>query len=228
MNYIIGNWKMNPADVERAKELFEGIKPQSKKVVVCPPFPYLPVLSEIDSEIELGAQNCFWRDRGAFTGEVSVEMLTDFGCEYVIVGHSERREVFKEDQEMISKKVKAVLEKGLTPILCVGETAEEREQDKTEQVLRHQVEGGLKRVEEVGSLIVGYEPRWAIGTGDACSPGQAEKSASVIREIEQVPVVYGGSVDSNNAASYLDIFEGLLIGGASLETEQFNEIIELA
>lgn len=232
MNYVIGNWKLNPENVEQAEKLFDKIKPKGKDVIICPPFVHLSALKELSSEIELGAQNCFWKEQGAFTGEVSPSMLKEF-CSYVIIGHSERRAVLKEDNEMISKKMKAVAKTKMTPILCVGETGEEKEQDKTKQVLREQVQSALKGVEGLDSLIVGYEPRWAIGSGNACSASQAEESASVVKEElkklnSETYLVYGGSVDSDNAASYKDFFDGWLIGGASLKPGEFNKIIELA
>ncbi len=229
MNYVIGNWKMNPASVEEAQDLFNAIE-ESENVVICPPFVYLPVLNEIDSKIELGAQNCFWEEQGAFTGEVSCSMLEEF-CEYVIVGHSERRKLFEEE---VSKKFKAALKADLTPILCVGETQEQRDQGKAEEVLRQQIKEVFEEVKEVESLIVGYEPRWAIGTGNPCPAQEAGPSALMIRNqlkkegLNEVPLVYGGSVDSENAASYLEFFDGWLIGGASLEPEEFNKIIEIS
>lgn len=219
---------MNPSSLDQAETLFNSISgKQGVEVVICPPFVYLPELSS--SEIKLGGQDCFWKERGAFTGEISPAMLKDLGCEYVIVGHSERRDIFKEDDQMISKKVKAVTEQDLTPVLCVGETAQEREKGETEQVLKKQLGTGLKSVDQA-SAIIGYEPRWAIGSGNACEPSQAQEAASLIKQEfdRETPVVYGGSVNSENAASYLGAFEGLLIGGASLESEKFNKIIETA
>ncbi|MEF8847447.1 MAG: triose-phosphate isomerase family protein [Candidatus Paceibacterota bacterium] len=230
MNYVIANWKMNPVGVEKSKELFNSYK-ESDNVIVCAPYLYLPSLSEIDSEIKLGAQDSFWEESGAFTGEVSWSMLEEF-CNYVIIGHSERRKLF-EDEKMIAQKMQFVSESELTPILCVGETEEERKQGKTEEVLRDQIQKALSEVSE-GSLIVGYEPRWAIGNDNPCSPQEAGPSALVTRNqlkkegFDEVPVVYGGSVNSDNAASYLEFFDGWLIGSASLEPEEINKIIEVA
>lgn len=229
MTYVIANWKMNPTDTEQAKKLFEAYT-SSDNVVTCAPFPYLPILNNIDSEIKLGAQNCFWEEKGAFTGEVSCKILKEF-CDYVIIGHSERRRLFESD-EMINKKMKAVANSNLTPILCVGETQEERKQGKTEQILRNQIKKDLEGINDT-PLIMGYEPRWAIGTGNPCSSQEAGPSALVIRdqlkkEGFDASVVYGGSVDAENAASYLEFFDGWLIGGASLKPEEFNKIIDIA
>lgn len=230
MTYVIANWKMNPVDSEKAEELFNAYK-ESDEVIACVPHPYLPVLNEFDSEVQLGAQNCFWEEKGAFTGEVSCSMLEEF-CSYVIVGHSERRELFEND-EMVAKKMKAVSDSELTPILCVGETEEQRKQGKTEEILREQIKKALEGVDKT-SLILGYEPRWAIGNDNPCSAQEAGPSALVVRNqlkkegFDDSPVVYGGSVDADNAASYLEFFDGWLIGGASLEPEEFNEIIDMA
>lgn len=230
MTYVIANWKMHPTSEKEAKDLFNAYK-ESDDVLVCAPFPYLFSLNKIDSEIKLGAQNCFWKKEGAFTGAVSCSMLEEF-CSHVIIGHSERRRLF-EDDEIIAEKMKAVANSKLTPILCVGETEEQHEQGKTEEVLREQLKKDLEGIEET-SLIVGYEPRWAIGNDNPCSAQEAGPSALVIRNqlekegFDDVPVVYGGSVDADNAASYLEFFDGWLIGGASLEPEEFNKIIDIA
>jgi len=230
MTYIIGNWKMNPVGSEKAKELFNSID-KSNEVIICPPSVYLPVLEELSTEIELGAQDCFWEENGAFTGEVSCSMVKEY-CDFVIIGHSERREF--DSEETISKKMRAAVDAKLTPILCVGETEEQRNQGKTEEIVRSQVKSALSEVGDIDSLVVGYEPRWAIGSGNPCSAQEAGPVALVIRNqlkkegLGEVPVVYGGSVDSDNAASYLEFFDGWLIGGASLEPEEFNKIVDIA
>ncbi len=240
---IVANWKCNPRDPEEAKSLFASQKKlgslEKIEVVICPPLIYLPKMKATGG-IKLGAQDCFWEEKGAFTGEVSAVMLSQLGCEYVIVGHSERRRHFNETDEMINKKLKAVLSAGLKPILCVGEIGEERVAGKTKEVFKKQLEGALRDVSEIdfpiSRLLIAYEPVWAIGTGNACNPEMAQASSFLLREIlrgvlgirdeEKTTLLYGGSVNAENAKSYIDVgFSGLLVGGASLKPEEFRQIV---
>ncbi len=222
---IIANWKCNPQTLAKAKELFDkvadGLKDiKNAEVIICPPFPYLFNLKSDNLNIKLGSQDVFWGE-GTYTGEVSPKMLKDLGCEYVILGHSERRRNLGETDEMINKKVKAALSAGLLPILCIGETGEEKSANKTKEVLEKQLKGGL----EVS--IVAYEPIWAIGTGNACDIDQARKVKLFLEKIIKSPILYGGSVDSKNALGYIKDagFAGLLVGGASLIPEEFIKIV---
>jgi len=237
---IVANWKCNPVTTKEAEKLFVSVKKSVKnikqaEVVVCPPFIFLSKLKGLT----LGAQNCFWQDRGAYTGEISGAMLKNLGCNYIIIGHSERRKHFQETEEMINKKLKAVLLSDLNAIFCVGETQEEREEDKTEQILHQQIVSGLNGVpfSKISNLIIAYEPVWAIGTGNACDVEEAQKMALVIRKIiskiynlgisKKIRILYGGSVNSKNGQSYLDEggFQGLLVGGASLDSKEFIDLV---
>jgi len=240
---IIANWKCNPKNQAEAKELFNLIKRgvrkiKGGKVVICPPFVYLPILK--NSNFPLGAQNCFWKELGPFTGEVSVKMLKDFGCQYVILGHSERRKYFGETDEMINQKLKTALKAKLKPIFCIGESWEERKRDKAQQVLKSQLEKGLKSIKKRGikNLILAYEPVWAIGTGRPCSPVEAQTMSLFLRKIiaklyslaiaKNTPILYGGSVNSKNARDYVveARMNGLLVGGASLDAKEFVKIVK--
>lgn len=214
---IVANWKMNPQSLKGAKLLLNSIKRGIKnvknvEVVICPPFVYLPILSSVishQSSVKLGAQDVFWEERGAFTGEISPKMLKDLGVEYVIIGHSERRKYLNETDEMINKKLKAVLRAKLKPILCIDNLS--------------QLKSELKRVS--GKVIIAYEPVFAIGTGKPCRPEKAKK----MRRLITYPVVlYGGSVNSENASSYIEEagFQGLLVGGASLNPEAFVAMVK--
>lgn len=246
---------MNPQTIAEAKRLFNSVKKglrgfKKAEAVVCPPFIYIPVLraftltrfSASQAGLVLGAQDCFLEQKGAYTGEISPSMLKDTGCQYVIIGHSERRRYFKETDEMINKKLKAVLEKRLKPILCIGETKEERNDGKTENVLKKQIESDLKGISgfklQVSGFCIAYEPVWAIGTGKPCDIEEAQKMGLLIRKIitklynsstaEKVRILYGGSVNSRNAVGYIkeSCFQGLLVGGASLEAKEFIKIIK--
>lgn len=242
---IAGNWKMFKtvpealAFVQSIKKTAAGL--EYAEVVLCPPFTALALMSEglCGSGISLGAQDVFWEDKGAFTGEVSPVMLKDVGCSYVIVGHSERRQYFGETDEKVSRKVKAVLGHGLTPIMCVGETLDEREAGVTKKVVRAQTTAGLAGLtpEQAAGMVIAYEPVWAIGTGKTASDEDAQAVIAYIRDIvrEQfgataagnVRILYGGSVKPENTAGLMsksDI-DGALVGGASLEVETFLEII---
>lgn len=242
---IAGNWKMNktlPEAVELARAIRGLLKDNSVDVVLCPPFTNLTaVKAEIDgSVIGLGAQNIYWEDNGAYTGEISAPMLKSVGCDYVILGHSERRQYFGETDETVNRKVKKALEAELTPIICVGELLEQREAGKTEKVVSEQVKGcfaGLSR-EEALKTVIAYEPVWAIGTGVVATPEQAQEVHRFIRELlaklydaevaESVRIQYGGSMKPENAAELLNQpdIDGGLIGGASLKAESFLGIIE--
>jgi triosephosphate isomerase len=244
---IAGNWKMN----KDIKETFDFILPLknnligqnlSVEVVVCPPFTSLYVASELlkETNVKLGAQNMFYEVEGAYTGEVSPKMLKSVKCEYVILGHSERRRYFYETDEIVNKKVKKALEFELKPIICIGETLEEREQGKTFEVIEKQVRGTLSglSVDEVKSVVIAYEPVWAIGTGRNATPEQAQEAHKFIREVvaglfdsdvaDKLIIQYGGSVTAENAYSLLsqpDV-DGALVGGASLKIDSFLKIIK--
>lgn len=226
---------MNPQTLAEAQELFnkisEGIKNNKKvEVVICPPFTFIFNLKSANLNLKLGAQTCFWEENGAYTGEISPKMLKDLGCEYVIIGHSERRIILGETDEMINKKIKAAIKAGLKVILCIGETAEENMAGKTEEILKKQLNEGLKSIAGL-NLLVAYEPVWAIGGGNLCNTQAAKKSRLFLKAtLKEIPVLYGGSVDSECALSYIKEsgFNGLLVGGASLVPKEFIEIIEKA
>lgn len=243
---IAGNWKMNKT-MNEAKELALGIKAEvtdfSKvDVVLCPPFTDLFSVYEIinDTEIGLGVQNMYWEKVGAFTGEISPIMVKDSGAEYVILGHSERRQYFKETNEIVNRKVKAALEIGLLPILCIGETLEEREAEKTIEVVKTQLKESLQGIEvpDILQVIIAYEPIWAIGTGKTATPVQAQEVHAFIRSwlkdafsdavSQTLRVLYGGSVTPDNIKELItqpDI-DGGLIGGASLKVSSFVNIVK--
>jgi triosephosphate isomerase (TIM) len=240
---IAGNWKMNGsrASVER---LLSGVVAGASDVrhselAVCPPFPFLPMAEQalVGSSVRLGAQNACTEDAGAFTGEVSAAMLADFGCRYVICGHSERRSLYGEDEPVIARKLAAILRAGLTPILCVGETLEQREGGATESVIAGQIDGiiALCGIDTFGLIELAYEPVWAIGTGRTATPAQAQEVHAFIRNrlaghsqsvADKIRILYGGSMKASNAPELLgqpDI-DGGLIGGASLNAEEFLAI----
>jgi triosephosphate isomerase len=246
--FIAGNWKMYSTSAtaqELAKAVAQGVGQEDRVLVaVCPPFPYLREVSSIirGSSVRLGGQNLYPEKEGAFTGEVSPTMLVDVGCEFVILGHSERRHKLGETDAFINKKVLAALAAGLKAILCVGETLEEREANRTEAVLQTQLRGGLAGVprEAVASLVIAYEPVWAIGTGRNATPEQAQQAHAFIRQqiaqqlgeeaARTLPIQYGGSVKPENAASLIhqpDV-DGALVGGASLQAQQFLAIVRAA
>jgi len=248
---IIANWKCNPLSVSEVKKVFNLIKQGVKgikniEIVLCPPFLYLLALISLNprngkqSNISFGSQNCFWEKSGAFTGEVSPEMIKNAGCRFVILGHSERRRYFGESDEMVNRKLKAALSAGLKPIFCIGETAEERNEAKTSDILAFQIENGIKDIssKEIKNLVIAYEPVWAIGTGNPCPAEEAQIMSLLIRKIlnrlygryisKNIPIIYGGSVNSKNAASYIKDagMQGLLVGGASLNPTEFKGIIK--
>ncbi|MCJ7516282.1 MAG: triose-phosphate isomerase [Dehalococcoidia bacterium] len=240
---IAGNWKMNTT-VDEARNLVQAILNEldgtdGVEKVLCPPFISLAAIKELlkGTSVELGAQNMYYADKGAFTGEISPVMLTDL-CNFVILGHSERRQYFFETDEIINKKVKKAFESGLKPILCVGESLQDNEADKTEQVITSQVRACLAGVGSTSQLVIAYEPIWAIGTGKAATGKQANATAKLIRRTvaglwdrntaESVRILYGGSVTRSNIAEFIaesDI-DGALVGGASLKADEFVSILE--
>ncbi len=242
---IAGNWKMYKITPE-AKVLVEGLKIRvgtlnDREVVVCPPYTSLAIVAESlqGSTIKIGAQNMYWEDKGAFTGEIAPGMLKDAGCVYVIIGHSERRQYFGETDETVNKKMKKAFSSGLLPIVCIGETLAEREGDKTFQVLERQVREGISGLnnEEASKMVVAYEPVWAIGTGKTATPQQAEEAHKFIRQklgeiyspaiAEEIRILYGGSVKPDNCKELMGLenIDGALVGGASLEVESFSKIV---
>lgn len=243
---IAGNWKMNkdPAEsLSLIKEIKERLQklPQGVEVVLCPPYTSLVVASQFikESVLKLGAQNMHYEDDGAYTGEISPRMLKSVGCEYVIIGHSERRTYFQEPDEIVNRKVRKAIAVGLKPIICVGETLDERERGLTEVVVNRQVRGALETVsaEELEQVVIAYEPVWAIGTGKNATPQQANEVHKFIRNLvsrlydrasaDHLIIQYGGSVKPENAADLLgqpDI-DGALVGGASLNADSFSQIV---
>ncbi len=242
-NLIAGNWKMNKLPSETGafvKEVIEATKGAQCDVVVCTPFVCLPMAVEAakGSHVKVGAENLHFEDKGAFTGEVSADMLVDLGVEYVIIGHSERRQYFAETDETVNKKTIKALEKGLKPIVCVGESLEERETGVTMEVIGKQVKLAYQNIsaDDAKKVIIAYEPIWAIGTGKTATADQAEEVCGAIREVvkglygadvaDAVIVQYGGSMKGSNAAELLskENIDGGLIGGASLKAADFAEI----
>ncbi|MBN1479720.1 triose-phosphate isomerase [candidate division KSB1 bacterium] len=241
---IAGNWKMNTT-VDEAVELAKAIKAKYDNfdidVVLCAPFTNLYAVHQViqQTPIGLGAQDVYWEEKGAFTGQISATMLKAVGCQYVIIGHSERRQYFGETDETVNKKTKKAFEHHLTPIVCVGELLQEREADETETVVERQMKGALAGLSEtdVSQLIIAYEPVWAIGTGKVATPQQAQDVHEYIRGLlekmynselaESIRIQYGGSMKPDNASDLLaqpDI-DGGLIGGASLQADSFLGII---
>jgi len=243
--FIAGNWKMN-TDRASAVALAEGVAKAAAKysqieVAVCPPFVYLDavVKAVAGSPVGVGAQNMYTQPKGAFTGETSAAMICDIGCKYVILGHSERRHILGESDKFINEKVLAALAAKLIPILCVGETLAEREAGRTMDVIRTQFDGSLAGLsaEQMASVVIAYEPVWAIGTGKTATPEQAEEVHLDLRKLienrynkqlaEQVRIQYGGSVTADNAATLLakPNIDGALVGGAALKADSFEKII---
>ncbi len=243
--FIAGNWKMNKT-VEEALGLVRELKAsisgvKEVEVAVAPPFTALYAVSQElkGSSIHLAAQNLFYEEKGAFTGEVSPLMLKEIGCQYVIIGHSERRQFFGETDETVNRRIKAALGQDLKPIFCIGETLKEREEEKTFSVIERQVEGGLRDIgeERVKSIVIAYEPVWAIGTGKTATPQQAEEVHRFIRKrlemlysreiAERIRIQYGGSVTPENIKGMMnqENIDGALVGGASLKPEAFSKIV---
>ena len=241
---IAGNWKMNKTPSE-AITLINELKPLVKdadvEVVVCVPFVCIPAVSEAlkGTNIKLGAQNMHWEESGAYTGEVSPGMLKELGVEYVIIGHSERREYFAETDETVNKKVLSAFSHGITPIVCVGETLEQREEGVTKELVEKQTKAALSGLdkEEVEKIVIAYEPIWAIGTGKTASSEDANEVIGYIRSViadiygndvaQKVRIQYGGSMKPENAAELMAMpeIDGGLVGGASLKAEDFAKIV---
>lgn len=244
--FIAGNWKMNPTTGAAAVALAEAVKAglgqaTDVHVAVCPPSVFIDQVDSAiaNSPIGLGGQNCHWKDDGAFTGELSAKMLVDAGCTHVILGHSERRHGLGETDAQVNRKLRAALEAGLLPIVCIGETLEERQADRTESVVDAQLSGSLDGLtpEQMASVVLAYEPVWAIGTGLTATPEQAQAVHAFIRKrladtfgeaiASRVVIQYGGSVKPDNAAQLLGCpdIDGALVGGASLKAADFLGII---
>jgi triosephosphate isomerase len=246
---IAGNWKMYKTIAE-AIELANVLKRElfsledTVDIVICPPFTALSETGEViaESNIQLGAQDVYWQEEGAFTGEVSCKMLKDVGAKFVIIGHSERRQYFGETNETVNKKVKAALKSALTPIMCVGETLAEREKGLTFKVLDDHIQNGLEGIssQEILKVVIAYEPVWAIGTGKTATPQQAEEAQKYIRDLlvkmynkeiaEDARIQYGGSVKPENITELMrqPNIDGALVGGASLTVEAFSVIVKKA
>jgi triosephosphate isomerase len=246
--FVAGNWKMYTtlaAARQLAAAVVKGVGAERRvRVAVCPPFPYLLAVGEVlrGSAVALGAQNAYCEKEGAFTGEVAPPMLVDAGCTYVILGHSERRHKFGETDALINRKVHAALAAGLQVILCLGETLEERQANRTEAVLDAQLSGSLTGMDaaKLANVVLAYEPVWAIGTGQNATPEQAQQAHAFVRRrianqfgeeaAARLPIQYGGSVKPDNAAALLhqpDV-DGGLIGGASLKADDFLAIVRAA
>jgi len=236
---VAGNWKMHKTTTEGISFVQETVNMlldiEKVTIIFGPPFTALFDL-DVKSPFYLGAQNCHWESHGAFTGEISTDMLIDCGVDYVIVGHSERRHVFHETDDWINRKVHAVLNAGMTPILCIGEKLEDRESNETQSVLNSQLMQGLKGIDSLENIVLAYEPVWAIGTGKTASVAQVDETHNTIREelkkvysekeSNTVPILYGGSVNPGNATELISVegVDGFLIGGASLTSAPFTEI----
>jgi len=234
---IAGNWKMNKDPAESrtlVQELMKSVgEIKDRIVILIPPYTSLPSIGELirNSRFKLGAQNMHWERSGAYTGEISGLFLKSLGCEYVVLGHSERRHIMGESDEMINKKLRVALEIGLIPIFCMGETEQEKESGATEDVIRRQITDGLKDIEnEAHKIIFAYEPVWAIGTGKTATPEQAAGVHKFIRGMLKKPstILYGGSVKPDNIDILMreDEIQGVLVGGASLKPENFTRIIK--
>jgi triosephosphate isomerase len=243
---IAGNWKMFktcPEALETAVQLVKilaGIR--DIDVMIAPPFTALAPVSEVlkGSCVSLGAQNIFWEAQGAFTGEISPAMLVSAGCKYVIIGHSERRQYFNETDETVNKRIRAAINNHLIPVMCVGESEEERELKNTFSVLDKQVKKGLEEFssDDLEGLVIAYEPVWAIGTGKTATSGQAQEAHEFLRSVlkksfgnalaKSIRILYGGSVKPNNIAELMAMpdVDGALVGGASLDPETFSKIIQ--
>lgn len=223
------------------KDLKEGLAAvREREIVICPPFTSLSVVKEVikNSNLKLGAQNMHYELKGAYTGEISPEFLKEIGCQYVIIGHSERRKYFREDDELINKKLKTALKIDLLPIFCVGEELKEREENKTFAVIENQVRRGLEGIEKVDQITIAYEPVWAIGTGKNATPEEASEVHNFIRELigkiyqpevaQGIRIIYGGSVTPENIDSLMAKKEinGVLVGGASLKADSFIRIVK--
>lgn len=248
---MAANWKMfktRGEAVQTVKELLKRLDyspPQDREVLIIPPFTAISTISPLIKDFSgfsLGAQNFYPADQGAYTGEISPNMLLDLDCQYALAGHSERRHIFQESDDLIGAKVKFGLKKGLKMILCIGETLEERKADQIETVLQRQLEKGLQNISEKNiqnNLCIAYEPVWAIGTGEVAGPKDIEEAHAYVRgrlksvfpqEGDQVRILYGGSVKTDNCSEIIaiDKVNGLLIGGAGLQADSFSQIITAA
>lgn len=243
---IAGNWKMNKTN-QQAEQLISELLPlvsgvKKTEVVICVPFTDIAKAAELcrGTAVHVGAQNISWADSGAFTGEISAEMLIEAGAEYVIIGHSERRQYFGETDATVNARLKKALEKGLKPIVCVGETLDQREKNRTKSVLRKQTNAALEGIseEDMANVVIAYEPVWAIGTGKTATSEQAQETIRFIRNViakkfdrklaNKTRIQYGGSMNAGNAKDLMaqkDI-DGGLIGGASLKAEDFSKIVK--
>jgi len=237
---IVANWKMNKT-IGETEDFFRSFLSMVKEltdidIVIAPPFTSLSTASRLleTTNIKLAAQNMFYEERGAFTGEISAEMLLSAGCSFVIIGHSERRQYFSETDEIVNKKIKTARKNGLEVILCIGESLEERENNKTFEVLDRQLAGSLEGI-SLDGLTIAYEPVWAIGTGKTATPRQANEAHTYIREwlrkygegADSIRILYGGSVNPENIRALMSEPEvdGTLVGGASLKPESFSKIV---
>ncbi len=234
---IIANWKCNPSSIKQARALASGLTRKEAEVIICPPFCYLQAINS--KAIKLGAQDCFYKQGGAYTGQVSADMLKDLGVKYVLIGHSEKRALGETD-EMVNKKIKVALKAGLIPILCVGESLKDRTNGEAFKVIESQIKKALDKVQrkDIEKMIIAYEPIWSIGTGRPCLPDSAETISLFIRKrmadivgkknTDKLKIVYGGSINSKNAADYLASpwLNGLLVGGASLDKKEFLQILK--
>ena len=236
------NWKMNmTADSSAAflEKLLPEVGKYASEIVIFPPSVYLPQVSAAasGSPILTGAQNIYWEDAGAFTGEISAPMAKDCGARYIMCGHSERRHIFGESAEMVTHKAQAAQEEGLLPMICVGETLQEREQGETLEILQNDLSCSLSAVEPRADVVIAYEPVWAIGTGLSATPQDAEEAIAFLRQVtrelwgdvaDEIRILYGGSVKPDNAAELMACpnIDGALIGGASLKADSYMKIIE--
>lgn len=241
---VIANWKMHgdrAGNSDLVTALLNALGDDHAATVLCPPFPYLGQVSDLlqTSTLMLGAQDCSHSDAGAYTGEVSPLMLRDCGCQWIILGHSERRQYHQESDALVAAKLGAAQRGGLNPVLCVGETREQRESGEAEKIVSAQLKGALADLAGLQGLVVAYEPVWAIGTGLTASPAQAQEMHAFIREVlaeldaetaASVQILYGGSVKADNAAALFaqEDIDGALVGGASLDAVAFAEIVGAA
>jgi triosephosphate isomerase len=242
MKTLFANWKMNPQDLSEARDLFDvsasqAVSYQNVKTVICPPFVFLSELNKVSEPVSLCAQDLFWESKGAFTGEISPQMLKNLGVKYVLVGHSDRRYTIGETEEMINKKIKAALAVEITPVLLVGERAGENR----EEILTKQLKGNLSGLssEEISKILITYEPVWAISTNPGAKPDTPEKTLNAINFIQNFifenwklkieNCLYGGSVNEKNVVDYLKHPEisGAIVGGASLKKDEFANMIKL-
>lgn len=241
--YVIANWKMNKTvkeSVSFVNELTNKATNKKTIVCICAPFTSLYQLSTTleKTTIALGAQNVFYENKGAFTGEISPSMISELKCSYCLVGHSERRHIFNESDDAINKKLKALVEHKITPILCIGETLEQKRKGLTSKIIEYQLRSAVNGITELKDIIIAYEPVWAIGTGQNATPYQAEDAHKFIRSLikkihddqtsENIPILYGGSVSLENIKPLMKMknINGVLVGGASLDADNFSKIID--